>query len=126
MDNTTYILSSEDMDRIERNVNKLYINNTLEKSIRAYCKLNDIEDINEFANRCAMQGFNIIKFGNSPKDNINRENNGIKDIKEDELKPKKKRTIENKVEEIKEKKDDIPTKEIEKKTVTRKIRVIKK
>ena len=60
---------------------RLYINPTLEKAIRSYCELNDIDDINAFANRCALQGFNIIKFGVSPKDNIERENNGIKDIK---------------------------------------------
>ena len=60
---------------------RLYINPTLEKSIRSYCEFNGIEDINAFANRCAMQGFNIVKFGVSPKDNIDRENNGIKDFK---------------------------------------------
>ena len=39
------------------------INPTLEKSIRSYCEFNGIEDVNAFANRCAMQGFNIVKFG---------------------------------------------------------------
>ena len=51
---------------------RLYINPTLEKSIRSYCEFNGIEDINAFANRCAMQGFNIVKFGVSPKDNIDK------------------------------------------------------
>lgn len=60
---------------------RLYINPTLEKNIRDYCELNDIDDVNAFANRCALQGFNIVKFGTSPMDNINREINGIKDIK---------------------------------------------
>ena len=67
---------------------RLYINPTLEKSIRAYCELNGIEDINAFANRCAMQGLNILKFGMSPRDNFERENNGIKDIVKNEKKRK--------------------------------------
>ena len=62
-------------------MSRLYINPTLEKQIRQYCQLNDIEDINAFANRCTNQGFNIIKFGTSPKDNVERESKGIKDIK---------------------------------------------
>lgn len=69
---------------------RLYINPTLEKAIRSYCELNEIDDINAFANRCALQGFNIIKFGMSPKDNIERENNGIKDIKKNAPIKKKK------------------------------------
>lgn len=69
---------------------RLYINPTLEKAIRSYCELNEIDDINAFANRCALQGFNIIKFGVSPKDNIERENNGIKDIKKNASTKKKK------------------------------------
>ena len=60
---------------------RLYVNQTLERQIRQYCELNEIEDINAFANRCLSQGFNIIKFGSSPKDNIEREVKGIKDIK---------------------------------------------
>ena len=75
---------------------RLYINPTLEKAIRSYCELNEIDDINAFANRCASQGFNIIKFGISPKDNIERENNGIKDIKKNITEIKKKNTQINK------------------------------
>jgi hypothetical protein len=60
---------------------RLYVNQTLEKQIRQYCELNEIEDINAFANRCLSQGFNVIKFGVSPKDNAEREIKGIKDIK---------------------------------------------
>lgn len=60
---------------------RLYVNQTLEKQLRQYCELNEIEDINAFANRCLSQGFNIIKFGTSPKDNVERESKGIKDIK---------------------------------------------
>ena len=60
---------------------RLYVNQTLEKQLRQYCELNEIEEINAFANRCLSQGFNIIKFGTSPKDNVERESKGIKDIK---------------------------------------------
>ena len=48
-----------------------------------------IEDINAFANRCAMQGFNIAKYGLSPGDNIDRENKGIKDFKNEKGRKKK-------------------------------------
>ena len=68
---------------------RLYLKPTLCKAIEEYCKLNDIEDINAFANRCATQGFNIVKFGLSPKYNIEREKNGIKDIKNERTRKKK-------------------------------------
>ena len=115
---------------------RLYINTTLEKSIRSYCDLNGIEDINAFANRCAMQGFNIIKFGMSPKHNIERENNGIKDVKKNTTSTKKK---ESRTED--ERKQDEghpsrfvdhseeesqPTEERKENVTVRKIRIIKK
>ena len=82
---------------------RLYINPTLEKAIRSYCELNDIDDINAFANRCALQGFNIIKFCVSPKDNIERENNGIKDIKKNATRKEKDTPRENEGEQTKAK-----------------------
>lgn len=114
---------------------RLYINPTLEKSIRSYCEANGIEDINAFANRCAMQGLNIIKFGTSPNDNINRENNGIKDIKKNgnnkkenfvrqekgkQLEAEKPRELKGGEEEVKQ------TEERKEQVVVRKIQVIKK
>ena len=117
---------------------RLYVNQTLERQIRQYCEINDIEDINAFANRCLSQGFSIIKFGISPKDNIQRENKGIKDLSKDEYKKQTKepqptreeetkpiieKTIEresNKGEKIKEEETKEPT------PIVRKIRVIKK
>lgn len=68
---------------------RLYLKPMLCKAIDEYCKLNGIDDVNAFANRCATQGFNIVKFGLSPKDNIERENNGIKDIKNEKARKKK-------------------------------------
>ena len=102
---------------------RLYVNQTLEKQLRQYCSLNGIEDINAFANRCLSQGFNIIKFGTSPIDNIERESKGIKDV------PK---AVEVKKEDIKKIAEEIvevePNKEEDTKssTVVRKIRIIKK
>lgn len=117
-------------------MSRLYINQTLEKSIRSYCELNDIEDVNAFANRCALQGFNVIKFGVSPKDNIERENNGIKDIVKNEKRKKNEKPqgtddgkqIVEEGEVREEFKEEVePIEEGKKPTVTvRKIRVIKK
>jgi hypothetical protein len=114
---------------------RLYINTTLEKSIRSYCDLNGIEDINAFANRCAMQGFSIIKFGMSPKDNIERENNGIKDIKKNAARKKEEDPPRQDVEEQTEQKQTRsqtdekevkPTEERKENVTVRKIRIIKK
>lgn len=114
---------------------RLYINPTLEKSIRSYCEFNGIEDINAFANRCAMQGFNIVKFGVSPKDNIDRENNGIKDIKKNASNAKKKEPLrENKGEQKEQetvgreelKEESQPIEERKENVTVRKIRIIKK
>ena len=115
---------------------RLYINPTLEKSIRSYCELNGIEDINAFVNRCAMQGFNIVKFGTSPKDNIDRENNGIKDIKKNGKSTKKKEPYAEDKGEQKKTEEPIRREELEKESqptekrkenvTIRKIQVIKK
>jgi len=120
---------------------RLYVNQTLERQIRQYCELNEIEDINAFANRCLSQGFSIIKFGSSPMDNINRENKGIKDIDKDEYKKQtkqeiqpsrkeeSKRVVEETIErESTTKEENIKEKEEVKEPtpIVRKIRVIKK
>jgi len=114
---------------------KLYIKNTLEKSIRSYCKLNEIKDVNDFANRCALQGFNIIKFGTSPMDNIIRENNGIKDIVENETVKKEKdapstnggkQVEEERNVEREQQKESVPREEKKQQVKVRKIQVIKK
>ena len=113
---------------------RLYINSTLEKAIKSYCELNEIEDINAFANRCALQGFNIIKFGMSPKDNIERENNGMKDVKKNATSRKKKDTtskdegkqIEEKGNLEEQQEESLPRKEESKQVTVRKIQIIKK
>lgn len=119
-------------------MDRLYLKPMLCKAIQEYCELNGIDDINNFANRCATQGFNIVKYGLSPADNINRENNGIKDLKKNEKGRVKKKdissedkgeqeskTVEDIREELLEEKKSEPTEERKPVTV-RKIRVIKK
>lgn len=69
---------------------RLYLKPSLCKAIAEYCEANEINDVNAFANRCAMQGFNIAKYGLSPGDNIERENKGIKDFKNEKGTRKKK------------------------------------
>ena len=120
-------------------MDRLYLKPSLCKAIAEYCGLNNIEDINAFANRCATQGFNILKYGMSPGDNINRENNGIKDFKDEKNNRKKKNTgTENKREQKNETNEPVkqvedtreetskPTEETRNKVTVRKIRIIKK
>ena len=119
---------------------RLYVNQTLEKQLRQYCEMNDIEDINAFANRCLSQGFSIIKFGSSPIDNIKRENKGIKDIDKDEYKrqakqemqpsreEERKSIVEETIEREPTKREEVKEeKEVKEPTpIVRKIRIIKK
>ena len=63
---------------------KLYISTDVEKAIRQYCELNGIKDISAFANKCTLQGLNILKYGSSPIDNVKREEEGERTFKEEE------------------------------------------
>ena len=113
---------------------RLYVNQTLEKQIRQYCEYNEIEDVNAFANRCLSQGFNIVKFGVSPSDNKERENNGIKDFKKNESRKEKEPPTKDKGEQkedsgerLEEHKEESKPVEERKQAVTvRKIQIIKK
>ena len=118
---------------------RLYLKPSLCKAIAEYCEANTIEDINAFANRCAMQGLNIAKYGLSPGDNINRENKGIKDFKNEKGRKKKDPSPVTQGEEeaskagtsrleasrIREEKIE-PTEETKNNITVRKIRIIKK
>ena len=112
---------------------RLYLKPSLCKDIDEYCKMNGIEDINAFANRCAIQGFNIVKYGLSPKDNIERETKGIKDIKNERTKKKKDPGAEDKGKQEKASRERPKTVEEEikpaekgKEVIVRKIQIIKK
>jgi hypothetical protein len=88
-------------------MDRLYLKPMLCKAIQEYCELNGIEDINNFANRCATQGFNIVKYGLSPADNIKRENNGIKDLKNESRKKRKEQPGVSGEEKQREKEEDV-------------------
>lgn len=112
---------------------RLYLKPSLCKDIYEYCKMNGIEDINAFANRCAIQGFNIVKYGLSPKDNIERETKGIKDNKDVKTRKKKELVPTNEGEQEQSPKSDGGKKEKEikpaekgKEVIVRKIQIIKK
>ena len=38
----------------------------LKENIEAYCKLNEVEDVNEFIIKCAKDGLTLDKYGVSP------------------------------------------------------------
>jgi hypothetical protein len=50
----------------------------LETDIMNFVRLNEIEDINGFLSNCLRDGFNIAKYGYSPKDNFEKENKPFK------------------------------------------------
>lgn len=72
-------------------INKL---NNLQEEIKEYCKVNNIKDIKAFKDECLLQGFNIIKYGLSPKDKY-RDISPPAEIEADRasLEPKKKKKI---------------------------------
>lgn len=115
---------------------RYYLKPMLCRQIEEYCKANNIEDINAFANRCATQGFTIVKFGLSPKDNIERETKGIKDIKNENKRKRKEKDVIPAVQRKEEdtignnssrtKEEEIKPVEERKEVTVRKIRIIKK
>lgn len=46
----------------------------LEKDVIEFCNMNNITDINDFIVKCFRNGYNIVKFGLSPKDNFQKQN----------------------------------------------------
>jgi len=59
----------------------------IEQEIKEYCQLNDIDDVDAFITQCIIKGFNIIKYGTCPADNIKRQNGLLsEDIPEQENK----------------------------------------
>lgn len=86
----------------------------LEKQIKEYCKLNDINDVPGFITQCMLRGFNTFKYGTSPGDNIKRENGEIVDkgLNRESKKTKTTKKDEKNEDSVKE------TKPIEVKTIT--------
>ena len=58
---------------------KITLSEKLYQDISRYCQMNDIEDVDSFITKCLMQGYNVVKFGYTPKDNLRREILGIKE-----------------------------------------------
>lgn len=54
------------------------ISRTLESDIMNFVKVNEVDDINGFLANCLRDGFNIAKYGVSPKDNFKNENKPLK------------------------------------------------
>ena len=55
----------------------------IKKEIETFCRLNKIDDVESFREKCLRQGFNIIKYGISPQDNFKKENNIDSIVKND-------------------------------------------
>ena len=56
----------------------LEIPKKLEKDIKSFCEINNVEDIENFLISCLSKGFAIVKFGETPKDNFKSENKPLK------------------------------------------------
>ena len=92
---------------MELNYSKIF-NKKIMQAVSAYCKLNDIEDVDGFIKKCFESGFNIQKYGLLGK----TLNEGEKDLKIDGIREK---WVEKEV--IVEKRVEVPVeviKEIEK------------
>jgi hypothetical protein len=70
----------------------------VEKDITAYCKANNISDIEAFKTSCLIKGLAVFKYGMSPVDNVRRQNGTVQDdeIKEPVVVKRKKVTIKKK------------------------------
>ena len=53
----------------------------IKEEIEKYCNLNSINNIDDFINDCLTIGFNVKKYGYSPQNNFNIEQNVISKIK---------------------------------------------
>ena len=66
----------------------------LEKDIKDFAKLNEVQDIGNFVIECLRDGFNIAKYGYSPIDNFKKENKPFKNEDYVEEKIESKRKVE--------------------------------
>lgn len=94
----------------------------IKEEIEKYCKLNFINNIDDFINDCLTIGFNVKKYGYSPQNNFNIEQNVISKIKnnnEDKI-PIVDKTIKEE--------ENIDKSNIDKKAVkvNKKVKIIKK
>ena len=94
----------------------------IKEEIEKYCNLNSINNIDDFINDCLTIGFNVKKYGYSPQNNFNIEQNIISKIENND---KDKTPIIDKT--IKEE-ENIDKNNIDKKAVkvNKKVKIIKK
>lgn len=94
----------------------------IKEEIEKYCNLNSINNIDDFINDCLTIGFNVKKYGYSPQNNFNIEQNIISKIENND---EDKTPIIDKT--IKEE-ENIDKNNIDKKTVkvNKKVKIIKK
>ena len=52
---------------------------SIKKDIERYCKINNISDVDAFIDDCLIKGFNIVKYGLTPKENFDIENGRFTD-----------------------------------------------
>ena len=65
----------------------------LYNEIKEYCNLNGIDDVEAFSYKCLLDGFNIVRYGMSPSDNIKKQNNVSNDV--EVVKKKRKIIVKN-------------------------------
>lgn len=65
----------------------------LDNEIMEYCNLNGIDNIEAFYYKCLLDGFNIVRYGMSPSDNIKKQNSVSDDVQV--VKKKRKIIIKN-------------------------------
>lgn len=53
---------------------EIILKEDLSNDILSFCKANSIDDVENFALACLLKGYNIVKYGLSPMDNVNKEN----------------------------------------------------
>lgn len=94
----------------------------IKEEIEKYCNLNSIKNIDDFINDCLTIGFNVKKYGYSPQNNFNIEQNIISKIENND---------ENKtpiIDETIKEEENIDKNNIDKKAVkvNKKVKIIKK
>ena len=61
------------IESICEDIENLLKKTKLDSEIIEYCELNDIKNVNKFIYDCLLSGFNIVRYGSSPLDNIKRQ-----------------------------------------------------
>lgn len=79
---------------------QIEIAKNLEKEINDYCKINKIDNVNDFINKIIKSGFTIEKFGNHPPEEIINKKRKSKPIEVESEEPVKETKIKQKLQVI--------------------------